>query len=198
MAGFALLPIRCYVEGNEQHQVRGQNAHAGEGGELLTRASASIGKPVEVGGSKVGPGCEVDEACDVLACGPFCRIYRGKLTEIDDELDDLETSDPFFPPAANTTGALEVVPIHDHVDGEVKADDDPGYGGAAEKLSVAKNRSSTMVVTVQEGWRQTRVSMVLMWRGGRMMDDLRSRYVLRGFFLRKRKTVSKSSRYLVR
>jgi hypothetical protein len=36
--------------------------------------------------------------------------------EVDDELNDLDSSDPFFPPDADATGCLEVVPVHDNMD----------------------------------------------------------------------------------
>ena len=42
--------------------------------------------------------------------------------EIDDELDDLGSGDPFFPPDSNTTGCLEVVPVHDNMDCQVECD----------------------------------------------------------------------------
>lgn len=80
-------------------------------------------------------------------------VAREVLTEIDDELDDLETGDPFLPPAADATGTLEVVPVHDHVDGQVQGDYDPRHGGATQELSVAEDRSRAMVVAVQEGCR---------------------------------------------
>lgn len=37
------LVISGDVEGDEEHQIRGQDAHAGESGEFLTRALAGIG-----------------------------------------------------------------------------------------------------------------------------------------------------------
>lgn len=40
---------------------------------------------------------------------------RCRLTKINDELDDLQTSDPFFPPYTNSARALKVVPVHDNV-----------------------------------------------------------------------------------
>lgn len=73
-----------------------------------------------------------------------------RRTEIDDELDDLQTSDPFLPPAADTTGALEIVPVHDHVDQQVQRDDNPRHSGATKELSVAQNSGSAMVVAVEE------------------------------------------------
>lgn len=38
------------------------------------------------------------------------------LTEVDDELENLKTGDPLLPPDTNTTGTLEVVPVHDNMD----------------------------------------------------------------------------------
>ena len=49
----------------------------------------------------------------------------GRLTEINDELDDLETSDPLLPPDADAARALEVVPVHDHVNRQVQGNDGP-------------------------------------------------------------------------
>ena len=72
-------------------------------------------------------------------------------TEIDDELDDLETSDPLLPPDADTSGALEVVPVHDDVDSQVQVNDNPGNRGVTDQLSVAQNSGGAVVVAVQEG-----------------------------------------------
>ena len=47
------------------------------------------------------------------------------LTKINDELDDLETSDPMLPPDLDATRALEVVPVHDNVHHQVERDDNP-------------------------------------------------------------------------
>jgi hypothetical protein len=80
----------------------------------------------------------------------FFLFFDGKHTEINDELDNLETSNPLLPPDANATGALEVVPVHDNVDGQVEHDRDPGNGGRADELGVAEQSSGAMVVAVQE------------------------------------------------
>lgn len=81
-------------------------------------------------------------------------MYRRwvSLTKINDELDDLEPGDPFLPPDANTTCALEVVPVHEDVDCQVQGDDNPGHRGTSEKLRVAQNSGGAMVVTVKEGY----------------------------------------------
>lgn len=53
-------------------------------------------------------------------------------------MDDLEASDPFLPPNADSAGALEVVPVHHNVDGEVESNRNPGNGSQADKLGVAQ------------------------------------------------------------
>ena len=53
-------------------------------------------------GGGVRVGCKVNEA------------------EVDDELDDLDSCDPFFPPDADSTGSLEVIPVHDDVDSQIE------------------------------------------------------------------------------
>jgi hypothetical protein len=121
------------VESDEQNEVAGQNAHAGERSELLTGADAGGGEPGEVAGGEVGVGREVDKA------------------QVDDELGDLQDGDVFLPPNADATGGLEVVPVHDDVDGEVEGDDNPGNSGVAEELGVAEKSGGTVVVGVQEG-----------------------------------------------
>jgi hypothetical protein len=80
-------------------------------------------RPVRAG--EVGPGREVDEAWDVLV--GFCERLRkvhGR-TEIEDELRNLADSDVLFPPDADAARALEVVPVHDHVDSQIEGNDGP-------------------------------------------------------------------------
>ena len=72
-------------------------------------------------------------------------------TKIQNELGDLADCDVLLPPDADATGGLEVVPVHDDVDGEVEGDDNPGDGGVAEELGVAEKSGGTVVVGVQEG-----------------------------------------------
>lgn len=113
-----------------------------------------------------------------------------KLTEIDDELDNLEASDPLLPPDSDATSTLEVVPVHHDVDSQVQRNRDPGNSGIADQLGVAENSSSAMVVAVEESYR------VL---GGRSSLGVeQSDHSLSGFFLRNKKQVSSNSRYLVR
>lgn len=84
-------------------------------------------------------------------CDNVC-IGRNRRTKVDDELNDLQTSNPFLPPAADATGALEVVPVHDHVDQQVQRDDNPRHSGATKELGVAQNSGSAMVVAVEESY----------------------------------------------
>jgi hypothetical protein len=56
--------------------------------------------------------------------GKRLELYDDKernieLTEINDELDDLEGGDPLLPPDTYTTRTLKVVPVHDNVNGQV-------------------------------------------------------------------------------
>ncbi len=92
-----LLLIRRKVETDKEQEIATQDAHAGEGGKLLAGAAAVIGEVREVGAGEVGVGCEVDEA------------------EVDDELDDLQAGNPFFPPDPDAPRGLEVVPVHHDV-----------------------------------------------------------------------------------
>lgn len=51
------------VERDEQEQVGAKDAHAGEGGELLSGANTHVGQLGEVGRGEVGVGRKVHEAC---------------------------------------------------------------------------------------------------------------------------------------
>lgn len=51
------------VEGDEEYQVRGEDAHSTKGGELLAGAFAGIGPLRSVGRDEVSVGGEVDESC---------------------------------------------------------------------------------------------------------------------------------------
>ena len=48
-----------------------------------------------------------------------CEIDK---EEVDDELNDLDSCYPFFPPDADATSGLEVIPVHDDVDCQVERD----------------------------------------------------------------------------
>jgi hypothetical protein len=102
-------------------------------------------------------------------------------------LGDLETCDPFLPPNADASGALEVVPIHDDMDHEVEGNGNPGNGGQAYQLSIAKEGSGAMMVSVKECYSMSAYG-----------PTIPSLSLLSGFFLRNKKTVSINSTYLVR
>ena len=76
---------------------------------------------------------------------------KGGLTQIDNELRDLQAGDPLFPPHADAARALEVVPVHDDVHQQVQADGHPGDGGQADELGVAEGGGGAVVVGVEEG-----------------------------------------------
>lgn len=125
--------IGCEIETDEEQQIAAQYAHARKGGEFLSSAFPGRGEGREVGTAEVGVGGEVDEA------------------EIDDELNDLEDCDPFFPPYANAPGGLEVVPVHYDMDGQVEGDGYPRDRGQSNQLSVAEEGRGAMVVGVEKG-----------------------------------------------
>lgn len=52
-------------------------------------------------------------------------LWQMKRTKIDDKLKYLQACNPLFPPDANASGGLKVVPVHDDVDEEVEGDWDP-------------------------------------------------------------------------
>ena len=56
------LLVRGEVEGEEEEEVRGDDADTGDGGELLTSALAHVGDVRPVGAGEVGKGREVDES----------------------------------------------------------------------------------------------------------------------------------------
>ena len=152
--GLAVLGIGGEVEGDEEHEVRAKDDKTREGRELLSGALSVVGHPGEVGRGEVGVGRIVDEAYWFIVSRATVEHVRDReRTKIDEELNDLEASDPLLPPDADTAGTLEVVPVHDDVNSEVQGDDNPRDRGVAEKLGVAEDSGSAVVVGVQEGWR---------------------------------------------
>lgn len=122
----AALLVGGEVEGDEENQVRAENSNTGEGSELLASASTGAGHRGEVSRGEVGVRGEVNEAYSELVSANWSvAVCVAILTKIDDELDDLETSNPLLPPDADTTSTLEVVPVHDNVHGQVKGDGNP-------------------------------------------------------------------------
>jgi len=108
------------VEADEQDEVAAQDTTTGKRGKLFTGTTPRVGDPGPVGRGEVGVRGEVNKA------------------KINDELDDLKTSDPLFPPDTDTTGGLEVVPVHDNMNEQVEGDRDPRHGGGSDELGVAQ------------------------------------------------------------
>ena len=75
------------------------------------------------------------------------------LTEVNDKLEDLQTSDPFLPPNADTTSTLEIVPVHHNMNQKVNRDGNPLHGGQTNELSVAQESGGAVVIRVEEGQR---------------------------------------------
>lgn len=73
------------------------------------------------------------------------------LTDVNDELEDLQHGDVLLPPNANAAGALEVVPVHHDMDQQVDGDGHPLHSSHTDKLSVAEEGGGTVVVGVEEG-----------------------------------------------
>ena len=65
----------------------------------------------------------------------------------------MQTSDPFLPPNADTTGTLEIVPVHDNVNQKVNSDGNPLHSGQTNEPSVAQKSGGTVVIRVEEGQR---------------------------------------------
>lgn len=57
------------VEQDEEEEVRRDDADTGDGGKLLAGAFAHVGKVRPVGAGEVGPGSEVNEACEQVVNG---------------------------------------------------------------------------------------------------------------------------------
>lgn len=128
-----LLLVNSDVETDEQEQVRSDDEGTVEGSRFGTVTGADIREDVvEVFVGIEGISTEVDEP------------------DVDDELDDLESGNPLLPPDSDTAGGQEVVPVHEHVDGQVQGDDDPLNGGVADNLGVAQQGGGPVVVGVQE------------------------------------------------
>ena len=44
----------------------------------------------------------------------------GRITQINNELDNLEAGNPLFPPDSDAASALEIVPVHDNMDKKIQ------------------------------------------------------------------------------
>ncbi|RDW76874.1 uncharacterized protein DSM5745_06866 [Aspergillus mulundensis] len=92
--------------------------------------------------------------CPVFgAQGKYVEAKReevGRRTDINHKLRDLQYGDVPLPPDLNAPRALEIVPVHHDVHGEVQCNRDPGDGGAPDQLDVAEEGGCAVVVRVQE------------------------------------------------
>ena len=76
------------------------------------------------------------------------RSSQFLLTQVNDELGDLHDRDIFLPPDSHTPRALEVVPVHDGVDGQVQGNGHPRHRSLTDHLHIAKERRRSMMIGV--------------------------------------------------
>ena len=150
-SGLGGLVVGGNVEGDEENEVGADDTNTGHGSEFLTGALAHVRQPGEVGGGEVGVGGEVDEAWRLSVLVLLLKYALRPLTDVNDELENLQHGDVLLPPDAHTTGTLEVVPVHHNVDQQVDGDGHPLHGSHTDKLRVAEKSSGTVVVGVEEG-----------------------------------------------
>jgi len=127
-----LLLVGIDVELDEQEQVTGQNATTKQGGRLSASAVSNVRQVIPVSSGEARVGAKVN-----------CK-------EINHELGDLHRGQILLPPNPLATGGCVVVVIHENVDREVEADDDPGDASTAVKLGKAQESSDSVVVHMQE------------------------------------------------
>lgn len=72
------------------------------------------------------------------------------LTEVNHELHDLQPRNPLLPPDADTSRALEIVPVHNYMHEQVERDWNPRHWGVSDELCVAQERGCWMMVAVKE------------------------------------------------
>lgn len=128
----ALGLVHLDVEGNEQEQVTSQDQVAVGSSQFGTVTVTNVWQRWEVSEGIVGVSSKVNKH------------------QVDQELNDLESGDPFLPPHSDTSSTQEVVEVHDNMDGQVQSDWDPFNGGGTSQLSVTQQGSGTMVVGVQK------------------------------------------------
>ncbi len=118
--GLSRLLVGVYVERDEKKQVRRQDEVSVGGGALSPVTGAHVWKVI------------LEEAVGVVGVGG--EIHEN---QIDQELDDLDSGDPLFPPNVDSHRRKIVVEVHQDVDKQVQSDDNPLNGGVADDLSVA-------------------------------------------------------------
>jgi len=129
-----LLLVCINVELDEQEQVAGQNTTAKQGRRLSASTISNVRRAPVVSG-------------ETRVCA---KVYR---EEVNNKLSDLHRGQILLPPDPSSTSCCVVVVIHENVDREVEADDDPRDAGATVKLGKAQESSDGMVVHMQESER---------------------------------------------
>ena len=150
----ATLPVGGKVEADEKKEVTGEDTTSGNGGKLFTSALAIVWHCRHVGRGEVGIGSEIDKA------------------EVNHELRNLKSGDPLFPPDLDTTSRLEVVPVHDDVNREVKSDWNPGLGTLDMVVEMCRKVYLQLQCFPQAGY-----STITQWHhggtsGGKLVDML--------------------------
>lgn len=118
---FSLCDVDLNVEQDEQHQIRRDDGNTSPGCQCSTNTVGTLGSittkdlPVVL---DLDEGCIVDE------------------TQVQDELSDLEVSNPLLPPDSNSSSSEEVVPVHHDMNTQVQSDRHPRDGSLTDKLRV--------------------------------------------------------------
>ena len=110
------------------------------------------------------------------------------LTKIDYELCNLEPGNPLFPRDPDAPSSLKIIPVHDCMDRQVKGNGYPRHRGVPNQLRVAEKCCGSMVIGVEEGCKDKRI----------VQNFGQIARLLKGFFFSTKKTVSRSSTYLVK
>ena len=86
-----------------------------------------MGKRREIHAGRVVIGGVIYEALGTSVLVMFGEegLKLRTLTEINHELRNLESCDPFLPPDTDSPGCLEIVPVHDHMHSQVKRNRNP-------------------------------------------------------------------------
>jgi len=124
--------VNFNVESNEQEQVRRDNSTTVESGDWRTNTVTTVRQRWEKVENEFLVGGKVDE------------------TNVQDELNNLKSGDPFFPPNSDTSGSQIVVPVHDTVDGQIQCDWDPRNRSFTSQLSVTQQSGGTVMISVQK------------------------------------------------
>ena len=172
----ARLLVGGQVKRDEEEQIGAQDGAAGNGSELLTGASSRVGHVGEVGRGEVGVRCEVDKSYEEYPLAPrlwlYVQVKEERPTEVNDELSNLQTGDPFFPPDADASRTLEVVPVHDNVDQQIESDGYPGDRRKSDELGEAEECSGTVMVGMQESCDSSVTVRNMLETGGKLTERL--------------------------